>query len=57
MAIVYFNLIQIQSNPDDEPTVKRQSRLMPHRGYLRNLAMIFAVLVMSVANIGMAWGM
>jgi len=43
------------SNPDGQPTVNRQSRLMSHRGYLRNLAMIFAVLVMSIANIGMAW--
>lgn len=42
-------------NPDGQPTVNRQSRLMSHRGYLRNLAMIFAVLVMSMANIGMAW--
>ena len=45
-----------QSNPDGQPTVNRQSRLMSHRGYLKNLAMIFAVLVMSIANIGMAWG-
>ena len=45
-----------QYNPDGQPTVNRQSRLMSHRGYLRNLAMIFAVLVMSIANIGMAWG-
>ncbi len=52
---IYLNLNQIKSNPDGEPTVNRQSRLMLHRGYLRNLAMIFAVLVMSMANIGMAW--
>ena|GEM_PF-2707472 len=45
-----------QSNPDGQPTVNRQSRLMLRQGYLRNLAMIFAVLVMSIANIGMAWG-
>ena len=45
-----------QSNPDGQPTVNRQSRLMSHRGYLRNLAMIFAVLVMSVANVGTACG-
>ena len=44
------------SNPDGQPTVNRQSRLMSHQGYLRNLAMIFAVLVMSVANIDTAWG-
>ena len=44
------------SNPDGQPTVNRQSRLMSHQGYLRNLAMIFAVLVMSMANVGMAWG-
>ncbi len=45
-----------QSNPDGQPTVNRQSRLMSYRGNLRNLAMIFAVLVISIANIGMAWG-
>ena len=45
-----------QSNPDGQPTVNRQSRLMSYRGNLKNLAMIFAVLVMSIANIGMAWG-
>lgn len=44
------------SNPDGEPTVNRQSRLMSYRGYLRNLAMIFAVLVLSISNIGMVWG-
>ncbi|MBR2168516.1 MAG: InlB B-repeat-containing protein, partial [Paludibacteraceae bacterium] len=44
-----------QSNPDGQPTVNRQSRLMSHQGYLRNLAMIFAMLAMSMANIGMAW--
>ena len=42
-----------QSNPDGETTVNRQSRLMSHRGYLRNLAMIFAVLVLSI---GQMWG-
>ncbi len=52
----YINLNQIKSNTDGEPTVNRQSRLMSYRGNLRNLAMIFAVLVMSIANIGMAWG-
>ena len=56
MKNFYINLNQIKSNPDGEPTVKRQSRLMLHRGNLRNLAMIFAVLMLSVANIGMAWG-
>ena len=53
---IYLNLNQIKSNPDGEPTVNRQSRLMSYQGWFRNLAMIFAVLVMSVANIGMAWG-
>lgn len=54
----YFNLNQIKSNPDGGQTCdgNRQSRLMSYRGYLRNLAMIFAVLTMSLANIGMAWG-
>ena len=52
----YINLNQIKSNPDGQPTVNRQSRLMSYRGYLKNLAMIFAVLTLSVANIGMAWG-
>lgn len=91
-----FNLNQIKSNPDGEPTVNRQSRLMSHQGKaLRNVqmsrycpqpdsvsspcrcrdlatprvssavfsarawkyvAMIFAVLMLSIANIGMAWG-
>ena len=41
------------SNPDGQPTVKRQSRLMSHQGNLKNLARIFAVLMMSV---GQAWG-
>ena len=63
----YYNLIQMlqgcskrngtavyASNPDGQPTVNRQSRLMSYRGNLKNLAMIFAVLVMSMANIGMA---
>ena len=45
-----------QSNPDGQTTVNRQSRLMLHQGYLKNFAMLFAVLVMSIANIGMAWG-
>lgn len=69
------------SNPDGEPTVNRQSRLMSLSGkkaekeqlspscllsasfplsfrsrYLRYAAMIFCVLAMNVANIGMAWG-
>jgi uncharacterized repeat protein (TIGR02543 family) len=44
------------SNPDGQPTVNRQSRLMSYRGNLKNLAMLFAVLVLSIANIGMAWG-
>lgn len=52
----YFILNQIKSNPDGEPTVNRQSRLMSYRGYLRNLAVIFAVLTLSIANIGQAWG-
>ena len=56
MKNFYINLNQIKSNPDGQPTVKRQSRLMSHRGYLKNLAMIFAVLAMCMANIGMAWG-
>ncbi len=51
----YFNLNQIKSNPDGQPTVNRQSRLMSYQGWFRNLAMIFAVLVMSIANIGTAW--
>ena len=42
-------------NPDGQPTVNRQSRLMLRQGYLRNLAMIFAVLVLSMANVGLAW--
>ena len=50
MTNFYFNLNQIQSNPDGEPTVKRQSRLMSHQGNLKNLAMIFAVLVMSIGQ-------
>ncbi|MBR2166806.1 MAG: InlB B-repeat-containing protein, partial [Paludibacteraceae bacterium] len=91
---MYFNLTQMllgcskrngmtvsASNPDGEPTVNRQSRLMSLSGkkaekeqlsptcllsasvpppfrsrYLRYAAMIFCVLAMSVANIGMAWG-
>ncbi len=53
---IYLNLNQIKSNPDGQTTVNRQSRLMSHQGWFRNLAMIFAVLVMSVANVGMAWG-
>ena len=52
----YFILNQIKSNPDGEPTVNRQSRLMSYRCYLKNLAMIFAVLSLSIANIGTAWG-
>ena len=32
MANVYFNLNQIQSNPDGQPTVKRQSRLTSNPG-------------------------
>lgn len=107
MTNFYFNLNQIQSNPDGEPTVSRQSRLMSLRGkkaekeqlsrdclslasdlpltcprpdtvsfacrcrvlnthrYIsagfstrvwKYVAMIFAVLVMSMANVGMAWG-
>ncbi len=53
---IYLNLNQIKSNPDGEPTVNRQSRLMSYQGWFRNLAMIFAVLTLSIANIGMAWG-
>ena len=107
MTNFYFNLNQIQSNPDGEPTVNRQSRLMSLRGkkaekeqlsrdclslaselpltyprpdslslvsrqsdldqvravsvglsarVWKHVAMIFAVLVMSMANIGTAWG-
>lgn len=54
----YFNLNQIKSNPDGGQTCdgNRQSRLMSYRCYLRNLAMIFAILTLSIANIGMAWG-
>lgn len=52
----YFILNQIKSNPDGQPTVNRQSRLMSYQGYLRNLAMIFAILTLSIANIGTAWG-
>lgn len=54
----YFILNQIKSNPDGGQTCdgNRQSRLMSYRGYLRNLAIIFAVLTMSIANIGTAWG-
>lgn len=44
------------SNPDGEPTVNRQSRLMSYQCSLRNLAMIFAILTLSIANIGTAWG-
>lgn len=46
------------SNPDGGQTCdgNRQSRLMSYRCYLRNLAMIFAILTLSIANIGMAWG-
>ncbi|MBQ6978998.1 MAG: Ig-like domain-containing protein [Paludibacteraceae bacterium] len=42
-----------QSNPDGQPTVNRQSRLMLHQGYLKNFAMLFAVLVLSI---GQMWG-
>ena len=56
MKNFYINLNQIKSNPDGQPTVNRQSMLMSYRGNLKNLAMIFAVLVMSVANVGTAWG-
>ena len=56
MKNYYFILNQIKSNPDGEPTVNRQSRLMLHQCYLRNLAMIFAILTLSIANIGTAWG-
>ena len=56
MKNYYFNLNQIKSNPDGEPTVNRQSRLMSYQCYLRNLAMIFAILTLSIANIGTAWG-
>lgn len=54
----YFILNQIKSNPDGGQTcdVNRQSRLMSYRCYLRNLAVLFVVLTMSIANIGMAWG-
>ena len=106
MANVYFNLNQIQSNPDGQPTVKRQSRLTSYPGEMnkkeqmsstcprfalvlpsfcsrldslslvsrqsdlgnvcgisalfstrvwKHVAMIFAVLVMSMANVGTAW--
>lgn len=46
------------SNPDGGQTCdgNRQSRLMSYRCYLRNLAVIFAILTLSIANIGMAWG-
>lgn len=58
------------SNPDGQPTVNRQSAVALQSGKrsekaplgptcLRNLsriAMIFAVLALSIANIGMAWG-
>ena len=30
----YLNLNQIKSNPDGQPTVNRQSRLILYRGYL-----------------------
>lgn len=56
MKNYYTNLNQLRQSNDGQPTVKRQSRLMLRQGYLRNLAMIFAVLVLSMANIGMAWG-
>ena len=107
MANVYFNLNQIQSNPDGQPTVKRQSRLTSNPREMnkkeqmsstcprfalvlpsfcsrldslslvsrqsdldqvravsvglsarvwKHVAMIFAVLVMSIANIDMVWG-
>ncbi len=52
----YINLNQIKSNPDGQPTVNLQSRLMLHQGWFRNLAMIFAVLMLSIANIGNVWG-
>ena len=58
------------SNPDGQPTVNRQSAVALQSGkrsekaplspsclrYLSRIAMIFAVLVMSMANIGTAWG-
>lgn len=107
MTNFYFNLNQIQSNPDGEPTVNRQSRLMSLSGkkaekeqlsrdclslaselpltcprpdslslvsrqsdldqvraisaafstrVWKHVAMIFAVLVMSMANVGQVWG-
>ena len=54
----YFILNQIKSNPDGGQTCdgNRQSRLMSYRCYLRNLAIIFAIITLSIANIGMAWG-
>ena len=54
----YFNLNQIKSNPDGGQTCdgNRQSRLMSYRCYLRNLAIIFAILTLSMANIATAWG-
>ena len=42
-------------NPDGQPTVNRQSKLTSYRGWCKKLTMIFAVLVMSMANVGMAW--
>ncbi len=58
------------SNPDGQPTVNRQSAVALQSGtrsekaplgptclrYLSRIAMIFAVLALSIANIGMAWG-
>ena len=57
------------SNPDGQPTVNRQSAVALQSGtrsekaplgptclrYLSRIAMIFAVLVMSMANVGVAW--
>ncbi len=56
MKNYYTNLNQLRQSNDGQTTVKRQSRLMLRQGWFRNLAMIFAVLVMSVANVGTAWG-
>ena len=58
------------SNPDGQPTVNRQSAVALQSGkrsekaplsptclrYLSRIAMIFAVLTLSIANIGMVWG-
>lgn len=43
------------SNPDSHPTVNRQPRLRLNHRWLRNLVMIFAVLTLSMVNIGAAW--